>query len=103
MSEFITLAQALDHIDSGKPFDCEVVTCDVSRGTGGVLRTYRHCVKFLQQPLNQKEAAKAKTQTTSQPANHFQNSTKNIFLTHERKVKTIHNRLIVRFNGKQVS
>jgi hypothetical protein len=101
---FIPLAQVLKEIDSGRPFDISVVTADVTRGTGGQIKSYAKHVKHIAQRLSKKEAAKAESlSAVSRNPKHFQNSTRNIYDPQKQVVRKIHIRLIVTFNGIKVS
>ena len=103
MPDFITLAEVLKTVDSGQPFDIEVVTADVKRGTGGAIRSYKRHVKFVKQHMTKAETAKFETlRGTAKDARHYENSTRNIYDTQKREVRKIHIRLIVIFNGKHV-
>jgi len=101
--EFIPLAQVLKQIHSGETFDIEVATCDVRRGTGGKLMAYPKCIKHLSQTVKSTSKLKAATNKAPKNPNHQQNSTINLYLTQLREVRTVHIRLITRFNGKLVS
>ena len=101
LESYITLPEVIKAIDGGQRFDITVVKADVKRGTGGALATYTGCIK--QRPKNGKTAETKKQSTGTKSPNHYENSTRNIYLLREREIKKIHLRLIVRFNGKKVS
>jgi len=100
----ISLAEVLHEIrKSGKPFDIEVCECDTTRGTGGALKTYTQALYLVHKDKAAKKPLPVETESTiKRNPNHYANSTLNIFLPLEKKVKKVHVRLITLFNGKQV-
>lgn len=100
MSEYITLADALAIIDSGKPFDIEVVTADVKRGTGGRVIAYANATKAKRDGSKLSKPMDLKLPTRN--PQHYLNSTRNITLLKERETRKIHIRLITKINGKIV-
>lgn len=100
MSEYITLADALKIIDSGRPFDIEVITADVKRGTGGRVVAYANATKAKRDGNKPQKTQELKLPTRS--PQHYLNSTRNITLLKERETKKIHIRLITKINGKIV-
>lgn len=105
--ETITLGEVLHAIDNGERFDIEFVKADRKRGTGGQIRTYIGCVKesAIHNPASatrkQEQPVLAAASGSKNP-NHYENSTRNIYLLRERLTKKVHIRLITKFNGKRV-
>lgn len=59
--ETIFRSQVMDIINSGKPFDLEIVTADRRRGTGGEYITLRKHCKLQEQKLPGQQASAAYT------------------------------------------
>lgn len=99
----IPLRQVLAEMDAGMHFSMAVVTADKRKKKGGEWIIYHHAVK------HEKAAKKGLPHQVSIPVsgitrnpNHFENRTRNICLIPSGEIRTIHIRLIRRYNGKTV-
>ncbi|MGN6293763.1 MAG: hypothetical protein ACTHMV_13550 [Chitinophagaceae bacterium] len=104
--ENITLKEVLAAIDSGKVIDeITFVTYNAQKKTGGELITIRGGRKHNWLSPAEREKI-ARTQPTSslikKDPRHYENSTRNIMILHNREIRKIHIRLIRKFNGKTV-
>jgi hypothetical protein len=102
MEGTITLQAVITAIDKGDVFDIEYCTADVARGTGGQLKAYKNVTKHRRQQLTATNQKKLDEASKSVAPNHYQNSTRNLYLLNTREIKKVHLRLITFFNGKRV-
>ncbi len=92
----------LDHLDSGQPCNLVVIAANRQANTGGDEMVFKAAKKYIQKPkVHELLQPKESSGKESKNPNHFYNSTRNILLPNS-EIKTIHIRLIIEFNGKQV-
>jgi hypothetical protein len=118
----ITLQEALNWMQSGKPFSCKVVSYDRTRHTGGTILEYPEAVQLL--PSGQSPPSgdlgglgvRGRTRTeqlrsqlyeqASRKPQHGKHFTRNIQLLQDGHpvviVKKIHPVLLLEFNGQEV-
>jgi hypothetical protein len=108
MVETIRRSEAMQFIESGRPFTLEFVTADVKRGTGGELIKVVNWQKVHGSKVDSKENAKgtsgATSDSTSHNPNHYQHKTFNIFNPANRQLHPhkVHFRLLISLNGKRI-
>lgn len=97
----MNLAEMLEIINTGKPFECEYVSYDARRKTGGALKKVMLSACGVS---DDERNEKPKTQTKAQ--NHFANSTRNFFVvadgTITSAIRKVHIILILSVNGKKL-
>lgn len=97
----IRFEEAIDLIDSGAVVSLKYVSYDHKRKNGGVIKTLDEAVVTKQKSIRKSEAPK-----TAAKSNHYENSTRNLFVCIEGKptsaVRTIHLYLLLFVNGKKV-
>lgn len=100
MGQQINLSEALEIIESGNWFSCEVLTANINQGTGGKLMTIPKC-KIARNQSNSVGVRAARMLKESKKANHRENFTRNIELVNH-NIITIHPILIHRINQHYV-
>ncbi|MFC6999588.1 hypothetical protein [Rufibacter roseus] len=106
----IRLADALEIMEGGEPFDLVHFTADDKKQTGGIrkVRTSvtmtsvgRKGKKYSAEKVENIPAAPAETGKLKKNPNHFANATRNI-IKQNGQTRTVHLFLITEFNGLKV-
>lgn len=96
----MNLAEALNVINSAKPFDCKWVSYDAKRNTGGKIKTDKLVITHA--PIHGIKGE----QSESKAQNHFSNSTRNCYVCVDNQVtsiiRKIHIYLILEINGQKL-
>jgi hypothetical protein len=95
----IALREVLFQMDSETPFKVRVVKCNRIKKTGGEIREY---TAVLNQPKRNNSGKKFNAADFARRSNVNDNGTLTIRLMGTEDVRTIHKRLIRKFNGQQV-
>ena len=101
LSDALAVMESHDHFKKPIPFDIAFFTADEKRQEAGELVEYKNCIlaKFVKNlPKNLRNSKISLG--TSRLANHWKNSTRNIFLLDTQEIKKIHIRLIYSINDK---
>ena len=93
LRDALTVMTAKDTAGSFIPFDCTVITCNLTEKTGGEKLEIKGAV-LAGAPFGKKESRK--------DADHYINGTRNIMIPGRSRPVTIHNLLLIRFNGERV-
>lgn len=110
----ITLREIIDHIDSGEPFSCKVVSYDEKRKKGGsiieydelrVLRPEEALKEQKGRPKTETEKLKAELYNIKRNPHHKKHFTRNCRIYQQGHpvslIRKIHVALIIEFNGEK--
>ncbi len=105
VTETITLKEALDYLDGGKPFNIMFITANKDTGEGGEECFLNNCRKLMHKTTAMKVAEKQQEISLAKKIiknpRHYPNSTRNLVLENG-EIRKCHIRLIRQFNGKTI-
>jgi hypothetical protein len=105
VAQTITLKEALDYLDGGKPFNIMFITANKDTGEGGEECNLTNCRKLMHKTTTMKVAEKQQESKLAGKVHknprHYPNSTRNLVLENG-EIRKCHIRLIRQFNGKTI-